>query len=774
MTYQFKAAAAIAAVTIALNGASIGAQSAQDLFQKALAAERADGNLQRAVELYEQIVKQFEKTDRAMVARALVHLGQAYERLGSAEAKKRYERVTREFSDQAEPVRMARMRLSALRLDAAVSAPTHRQVWTIPSSTWVTSASHDGQYVTYVDWNTGNLFLRDLKAGSNRQLTTDGRFIPPGEIQWAEQAVLSRDNTHVAYNWYLKDRYELRIVDVRESSVTQARILYRREDVDWIAPFDWSPDGTRIAVALSRADRTSQIAVLSVRDGSLKALKSFADLQNLGSLAISPDGRYLAFDAPGADGVSRDLFVVAADGSREIRIAPHNGDDALMGWSPDGAGIVFASDRGGSANLWLQRFDGTASLGAPIVVRREIGNASAIGVTRNGGLYSVVRPGEPGRLSIASLDLANGVVTSPPAEAFADAPGSQGGAEWSADGKHLAYVSRRDLVGGRQRTVVATRSLDTGLTREFRLDLTQARNPMFSRDGQRLLVPGGTRALKTAVYVVDLSTGAQTAVAVAGPWEMLWGPAVETTGPSWGGDGRRVYYRRITKDGFRLFEYDLDARTERELFSGPDPGAASTVSPDGRKVYYRRLLGPSNQPADMQEAAFVERDLTTGADREVIRRLSMGAIWLSPDGRYIVTGSTEPSGKSRAMLLISVEDGRTRELLRAPRSSGTMPPIAPIVWAPDGRSILIRRMPPGPERVEVWWAPVDDRPARQLFTLATLGRARIHPDGQRLVFSGAEAPTGPSELWLLEGFLPSQPTRPDRARPAPKVPSSRD
>jgi Tol biopolymer transport system component len=298
--------------------------------------------------------------------------------------------------------------------------------------------------------------------------------------------------------------------------------------------------------------------------------------------------------------------------------------------------------------------------------------------------------------------------------------------------------------------------------REFRVDLTNPVIARFSPDSQRLLVAGSTRLSKAAAYVVDLSTGNQISVAVADTGEQLWAPAVETTAPEWGPGRDRVYFRRITKAGARLFEHDLAAGTARELFSTVDPGGNTALSPDARKVYYRRLLGPSERLTDMQEAAFVERDLATGSDREVTRRFSLGAIGLSPDGRYIVTGSVDPSGKSRSLLLISVADGQTREILSAPRDKTN--PIAPIQWAPDSRSILIRRMPPGAERTEVWWAPVDGRPARQMMTMATLGRVRIHPDGRQIVFSGGEAPPTSDELWLLDGFLP-QGTLAGRGRP---------
>jgi TolB protein len=185
-----------------------------------------------------------------------------------------------------------------------------------------------------------------------------------------------------------------------------------------------------------------------------------------------------------------------------------------------------------------------------------------------------------------------------------------------------------------------------------------------------------------------------------------WGEAGPNTAPSWSADGQRIYFRRITSSGFRLFEFDIASGDEREIFSGTDPQGNATISPDGRKLYYRRLLGTGGERHDMQEAAFIERDLATGVDREVTRRNSFGAIGLSPDGRYIVSGSVDRSRTFRSMLLISIEDGSTRELLRANLQAVPDPPnpMIPLAWAPDSQSILLRREPSPGQPIEVWWA----------------------------------------------------------------------
>ena len=90
-------------------------ENPNDLFQKALAKERVDGNLEEAIQLFRQVVQQFGN-DRPLAAKALVQIGRCYERLGKDEARNAYDRVLRDFSDQAQQVEEARARLASLRV----------------------------------------------------------------------------------------------------------------------------------------------------------------------------------------------------------------------------------------------------------------------------------------------------------------------------------------------------------------------------------------------------------------------------------------------------------------------------------------------------------------------------------------------------------------------------------------------------------------------------------------------------------------------------------
>ena len=64
-------------------------QTAGELFERALYIEEAKGDLQKAIELYKKILKQFPE-NREVAAMAQLHVGLCYEKLGLKEAQKAF------------------------------------------------------------------------------------------------------------------------------------------------------------------------------------------------------------------------------------------------------------------------------------------------------------------------------------------------------------------------------------------------------------------------------------------------------------------------------------------------------------------------------------------------------------------------------------------------------------------------------------------------------------------------------------------------------------
>src|SRR5204863_10214606 len=187
--------------------------------------------------------------------------------------------------------------------------------------------------------------------------------------------------------------------------------------------------------------RSAQIGLVSTENGSLRVLKS-VDWRGPSHMFFSPDGKYLAFDLQG------DVFILAINGSREIPAVVHASDDALIGWSPDGARVLFSSDRAGSTGVWALNFADGEVQGPPDLIKRDIGQSmQSMGVTTSGALYSVVDNDRGQDIQLASFDFAQGRFLSPPVSAVQTFVGTNRQPNWSPDGKYLAYLSR-DLVVG--------------------------------------------------------------------------------------------------------------------------------------------------------------------------------------------------------------------------------------------------------------------------------------------------------------------------------------
>ncbi len=93
----------------------LGAQSAQELYQRALVQEHANGDLSQAIALYADVVQTAGK-DRSLAAKALVRMGGSQEKLGAEpDAEKTYDGLLRAYPEQRAEVAVAQERLKALR-----------------------------------------------------------------------------------------------------------------------------------------------------------------------------------------------------------------------------------------------------------------------------------------------------------------------------------------------------------------------------------------------------------------------------------------------------------------------------------------------------------------------------------------------------------------------------------------------------------------------------------------------------------------------------------
>ena len=678
------------ALTVALACAASAQSGVQGdkQFQGALQKEMVDGDLKAAIQEYRTISTR-PGVGRALAATALVHMAECYQKLGDAQSKKIYEQLLRDYADQKDAVTIARAYLGGGSRTARSAGD--RAVWTGPDVDLFGTISPDGRFLTYNDWDkTNNVMLRDLVAGTSRPLTNNVSYGDSGYSGWS---AISRSGEQVAYEWEPAPNGadELRIASLRGSNPSSKRIL-QSQGKDKIRPFDWSPDGKWIAVLVEREDRSSQLGLVSVQDGALRPLKSI-DWRGVNKVVFSPDGRFIAYDLSVGD--ARDqmhVFVMAADGSRESAVVEDPSENHVMGWSPDGH-LLFASDRSGTLSLWAVPVENGRSQAAPTLVKANIGSSWSLGLTQSGTLYTWKYAGAT-YVRVAPIDMDAGKLIDSTTGTFQRFIESRGRPDWSADGKHLSYISCGPTGGGP--CTLTMRSMETGVVREVPHSLGYLGFPRLAPDGHAVVTNGRDLKGRRGIYLIDTRTG-ETSLVVR---------FEETTtpfNPDWSSDGKSIRYEE-TRDGDRvILERDIESENTREIFRTAKAGA-----------------GPLN---------------------------------ISPDGRLVGYIRTEPASHTSALLVTPIAGGATRPLLRATDPEE----LRWQQWTPDSQAVVTRRHITGIGKDELWLAPLTGQPRTlnvDMHDWAEGGHLELHPDGRQVAFVATAGKPG-AEVWALENFLPA-------------------
>src|SRR5688572_8548240 len=112
-------------LSLALSRALV-AQNARELYQRGLAQEHANGNLNEAIKLYSQAAKTAGK-DRALAAKALIRIANCEEKLGhQTEAADGYAEVVRAYPEQRAEASIAQGRLNQLRRTSSPNSQNSR------------------------------------------------------------------------------------------------------------------------------------------------------------------------------------------------------------------------------------------------------------------------------------------------------------------------------------------------------------------------------------------------------------------------------------------------------------------------------------------------------------------------------------------------------------------------------------------------------------------------------------------------------------------------
>jgi Tol biopolymer transport system component len=572
-----------------------------------------------------------------------------------------------------------------------------KRVWAGSDVDNMGSPSPDGRLLSFVDWSTGDLAMRDLTKNVSRRLTNKGTWGQSNE--YAEFSLISPDAAQVAYAWFDgKTAYELRLINM---DGTGERILHRSKELFYVQPAGWSPDLRHVYAIFNRVDSTNQIVRVSVADGAVQVLKRFD--WRYPRFHLSPDGKWVAYDFPPVeDRGARDIYLLATDGSREVPLVQHTAHDFVLGWSPDSATLVFASDRTGTVSAWTLPVSQAGVAGEAKLIRQNLGSFFPMGMDRNGSLY--YSQGGARDVHIAEIDPVTGSFAGPSRNVVESFVGNNLGPDWSPDGKHLSYISRRGPPQSGFARVLMIRNMETGEEREVQTRIKLVDNhswPRWTADGRALLLWGRDVKGRVGIYLHQLDSGETKTL-------LQWPVTEMARWPYLSADGKFLFFSRMNEKTFEfnLYRMELSTREQKPVFSSRHVHAWA-FSPDGRTIALSSAS--DDQPKNIE-------------------------------------------GMANRLLLLPAAGGEARELRRLPNHLE----YKAIVWSADGRFLYFTEGDNESDKIGPIWRISVNGGEPQPTTLSLITRAlqgmRFHPDGKRVAFTAAG--DAPPEIWVLRNFLP--------------------
>ena len=707
---HFAAAALLG--TLLLSADNPGAQTRGEgevALRAAMETETVKGDLQSAIEQYRKIAA---GSDRSLAARALIRMAECYQKLGDAQARQIFAQVVRDYADQQDAAAIARTRLAALAQQSAPApSPARRLVvdWRIGPYALPT---RDGRSLVRYNAEHRAFELVDIASGQVRPLSTQGPRPDEAAVRVGGHIHLSNDGRRLAAVVGVKtgtteapqtERIELRVFDTGGRGEGRTLANWNSADLSrfGVRIFAWSPPDERIWVWIMNRDQTARIAWVDL-NGNVQTLKTLKWRDHSQPPSLSPDGRFVAYhDVIDRDARS-DIYIIAADGSREHRIE-HPANESKPMFVPDGSGVVFESDRRGTRDLWFAPVtDGRAAGTARLMWRDVSPYGQAERFADNGSLFYWFATNDWSTYTV-SLDLdATAATLGPPARVAPVLNEVNTGPAYSADGRSLAYfrasgrrIVIRDIASGREREIPFETALGISATADW------------CATSDVLVASGYANGVGYLAYRVNVNDSSIQRL------PMPHAPAFCV------GRGDDVIGLRNDPSGapsHSIVRQSAAGGSETVLFNGGVRVSALARAPDGsRFAFVSHDKDVARLVTMAASSGTVSRDLmATGYFGD--RRPLIWAVGWMPDGQRL--------------LVVRYEDD----------VAGSTEWVQRPLW--------------------LWEVPLDGRPARKLAPLplprveggyfAGIGSFTIHPDGKRLAYHSHEGYV--EQTWAIDNL----------------------
>ena len=529
-----------------------------------------------------------------------------------------------------------------------------KQVWTGMEADNCGSISSDGKFLSFVDWETGDLAIRDLTEGTSHRLTNDATYEDPN--QFAFSSVHSPDGKRLAYAWFNSNlTFELRLLDL-DNPVP--RILYSKNN-ESLFPAFWLTDDKKLIARRFDSDDKHQIISINIPDGSVHVLKTL-ESENEIRVSPSPDNKYLLYDyLTDVNSENYNINLLSLDGAYETCLTEHPANDRLLGWIPGSDKVILTSNRSGTWDVWSVRIENGKLSGLPKRILPEIGQISPLGFAQKGSFYySIFSRMFTGMITSFDIETGNPGME----ESNKSLSGSISRVEWSPDGEYLAYVKEHKKLNDYFPQLYIL-DLKTGEERSFCENFRIHNFIRWSSDGHSILTCGrdenkrGQQNYNGGIYTIDAKTGKLNEILLLPEIKDVVNP-IRLATAEWSLTGKSIYY--LHRD--QIVKLNLTTGEEKVIYKGHNLKRILRLSPASNTLLFAYENSETSKihfctiPAEGGNA----EEIFISQETDRVRT----AVW-SPDGNHIFF-SESPTLKYSKLWRIPAEGGTPQNICQLP------------------------------------------------------------------------------------------------------------
>ncbi len=357
----------------------------------------------------------------------------------------------------------------------------------------------------------------------------------------------------------------------------------------------WSPDAKSLAFSDRASPQTPfRIELLSIKSLERRSLTSPpAGCHGDRFPAISPDGETLAFIRRGSSDTD-DVHLAPVSGGPATRLTSDNGPIRGLAWTPDGRGIVYASNRAGARHLWKIR----ASGGRPERVPAGGENPTTLAISPHRWLLAYTSTHLDTNIWSFEVQDRTGLSGSPPVRLISSTRADDS-PQYSPDGNRIVFASSRT---GPVEIWTCHRD-GSDVVQVTSLYAPHVGTPRWSPDGRQIAFDS-TAAGQRDIYVVSADGGTPRRLTTESSAEVR---------PSWSADGRFIYFGSDRSGRWQVWKTAADGGPATQVTK--QGGREAFESADRRFVFYAHddVPGLWRVPAEGGDEAKVLDEVTQGA-----------------------------------------------------------------------------------------------------------------------------------------------------------------